>query len=127
MSAGEARREAYQTMARWVADKPPFPSRAYRQWITWMYKENQLVRGRMRIRGERVDLGRVDHNLLVITAGTDHIAPRDGTLPLLEAVSSEDVMHFDRPGGHIGLVASSKAKRELWPDIAEWLAERSSR
>ncbi len=28
-----------------------------------MYKENQLVRGRMRIRGERVDLGRVDHNL----------------------------------------------------------------
>jgi polyhydroxyalkanoate synthase len=63
----------------------------------------------------------------VITAGTDHIAPRDGTLPLLEAVSSQDVMHFDRPGAHIGLVAGSKAKRELWPDIAEWLAERSSR
>ena len=47
----------------------------------------------------------------VITAGTDHIAPRDGTLPLLEHVSSQDVMHFDRPGGHIGLVAGSKAKR----------------
>jgi polyhydroxyalkanoate synthase subunit PhaC len=45
VSAGEARREAYQSMARWVADNPPFPSRAYRQWITWMYKENQLVRG----------------------------------------------------------------------------------
>jgi polyhydroxyalkanoate synthase len=59
VSAGEARREAYQSMARGVADNPPFPSRAYRQWITWMYKENQLVRGRMRIRGERVDLGRV--------------------------------------------------------------------
>lgn len=36
-------------------------------------------------------------------------------------------MHFDRRGEHIGLVAGSKAKRELWPDIAEWLAERSSR
>ena len=44
-------REAYQAMAKWVADNPPFPGRAYREWITWMYKENRLVRGRMRLRG----------------------------------------------------------------------------
>jgi polyhydroxyalkanoate synthase len=30
VSAGEARREAYQLTARWVADNPPSPSRAYR-------------------------------------------------------------------------------------------------
>ena len=30
----------------WVADNPPFPGRAYREWITWMYKENRLVTGR---------------------------------------------------------------------------------
>ena len=28
-----ARREAYQTMAKWVADNPPFAGRAYREWI----------------------------------------------------------------------------------------------
>ena len=36
-------REAYQAMAKWVADNPPFPGRAYREWITWMYKDNRLV------------------------------------------------------------------------------------
>jgi poly[(R)-3-hydroxyalkanoate] polymerase subunit PhaC len=127
VSAGEPRREAYQAMARWVADNPPFPSRAYREWITWMYKENKLVRGRLRLRGKRVDLAAIEQNLLVVTAGADHIAPRPGTLPLLDAVSSDDVEHLDRPGGHIGLMAGSKARQEIWPDIAAWLGERSDR
>jgi polyhydroxyalkanoate synthase subunit PhaC len=124
---GEARPEAYQAMAKWVADNPPFPGRAYREWITWMYKENRLVRGRMRLRGERVDMSAVQQNLLVVTAGADHIAPRQGTLPLLDQVGSEDVTHLDRPGGHIGLMAGSKARKEIWPDIAEWLGQRSDR
>jgi polyhydroxyalkanoate synthase len=124
--AGEARREAYQAMARWVGDNPPFPGRAYREWITWMYKENRLVSGRMRLRGHRVDLRDVDQNVLVVTAGADHIAPRTGTLPLLDLVASEDITHLDREGGHIGLMAGSKARDEIWPEIAEWLEERSA-
>ena len=123
---GKARRDAYQPMAKWVADNPPFPSRAYREWITWMYKENRLVRGRMRLRGRRVDLRAIDQNLLVVTAGADHIAPPPGTAPIFDFVSSEDVTHFDRPGGHIGLMAGSRAREEIWPDLAGWLAERCS-
>jgi polyhydroxyalkanoate synthase len=124
---GQDPRGAYQAMAKWVADNPPFAGRAYREWITWMYKENRLVAGSIRLRGERVDLGRIGQNLLVVTAGSDHIAPREGTLPLLDLVSSQDVTHLARPGGHIGLMAGSKAKREIWPELARWLGERSSR
>jgi poly[(R)-3-hydroxyalkanoate] polymerase subunit PhaC len=124
---GTARPDAHQAMARWIADNPPFPGRAFREWITWMYKENRLVRGVMRLRGRRVDLAAVEQSLLVVTAGADHIAPRQGTLAVLEQVGSEDVTHLDRAGGHIGLMAGSKARNEIWPDIAEWLAERSDR
>jgi polyhydroxyalkanoate synthase subunit PhaC len=123
---GTANREAHQAMAKWVADNPPFPGRAFREWVTWMYKQNQLVRGRMRLRGKRVDLGRIEQNLLVVTAGADHITPRSNTLPLLDLVGSEDVTHLDRPGGHIGLMAGSRARKEIWPDLADWLAQRSS-
>jgi polyhydroxyalkanoate synthase len=122
---GKDPRVSYQAMAKWVADNPPFPSRAYREWITWMYKENRLISGRIRLRGERVDLERIEQNLLVVTAGADHIAPREGTVPLLDAVSSEDVTHLDRPGGHIGLMAGSHAKHEIWPELADWMRERS--
>ncbi len=124
---GKDPRDSYQPMAKWVADNPPFPGRAFREWTTWMYKENRLVDGRLSLRGERVDLGAIDQNLLVVTAGADHIAPPPGTRPLLDLVSSEDVTHFDRPGGHIGLMAGSKAREEIWPDIVEWLDSRSDR
>jgi len=122
---GSAKREAYQPMAHWVGDNPPFPSRAFKQWVTWMYKENRLVKGTLRLRGERVDLADIDVPLLVVTAGADHIAPRHTTLPLLDLVGSDDLTHFDRPGGHIGLMAGSKARKEIWPDLTGWLAERS--
>jgi polyhydroxyalkanoate synthase len=125
--AGKDPRASYQPMAKWVADNPPFPARAFREWTTWMYKENRLVDGRLRLRGERVDLSRIEQNLLVVTAGADHIAPPPGTRPLLDLVSSGDVTHFDRPGGHIGLMAGSKAREEIWPDIADWLDGRSDR
>ncbi len=124
---GTSNRVAHQAMAKWVADNPPFPAQAFREWITWMYKENRLVQGRVRLRGRRVNLGAIEQNLLVVTAGADHIAPRVGTLPVLDQVSSHDVTHLDRPGGHIGLMAGSKAKREVWPELAKWLTERSDR
>ena len=116
---GKSNRSAYQTMAKWVADNPPFPSRAYREWITWMYKENRLVSGTLRLRGSRVDLRRIDHNLLVVTAGADHIAParRHGAdlRPGLErgrhALRPPRRPH--RPDGR-----ARKARKEIWPDLA---------
>jgi polyhydroxyalkanoate synthase len=122
---GTARRDAYQTMAKWVADNPPFAGRAYTEWIVAMYQRNQLVKGTLRLRDRRVDLRNIEQNLLVVTAGADHIAPRRGTLPLLDLVSSADVEHLDRPGGHIGLMAGSRARHDIWPEIAGWLSERS--
>jgi polyhydroxyalkanoate synthase subunit PhaC len=124
---GTARREAYQPMAKWVADNPAFPGRVWSEWIQMMYRDGTLVSGRARLRGRRVELGRIDQNLIVVTAGSDHIAPRPGTMPIFELVSSEDVTHIDRPGGHIGLVAGSAAKQEIWPEMADWLRERSER
>jgi len=125
VSDGTARRELYQPMAKWVADNPPFPARAFAQWLDWLYHDDALISGRIRLRGRRVDLRRVEQNLLVVTARADHIAPRVGTMPIFDLVSSQDVTHFDRPGGHIGLIAGSAARDQIWPDLAAWLSERS--
>jgi polyhydroxyalkanoate synthase len=122
---GTFSRESYQPMAKWVADNPPFPGRAWAQWIPMMYRDDALARGLVRLRDRRVDLRRIDQHLLVVTAAADHLAPRAGTMPIVDRVCSDDVTHFDRPGGHIGLMAGSAAAKKIWPDFATWLAERS--
>lgn len=125
VSDGTAQPDVYQPMAKWIADNPNFPGRAWADWIELMYRDGSLASGQTRLRGRSVDLRRIEQNVLVVTAAADHIAPRQGTTPIFDLVSSSDVTHFDRAGGHIGLVAGSAARRELWPDIAAWLDERS--
>lgn len=125
VQAGTVNKTSHQAMAKWVADNPPFPAKAFSQWVTAMFKENSLVKGEMVVRGEQVDLRNIHQSVLIVTASMDHIAPREGTLPLLHLLGSDDVEHMDRIGGHIGLMAGSKAKREIWPDIAAWLEPRS--
>ena len=125
VAGGTVRADVYQPMAKWIADNPNFPGRAWAQWIALMYRDGALATGRTRLRDRTVDLRRIDQNVLVVTAAADHIAPREGTMPIFELVRSEDVTHFDREGGHIGLIAGSAARRGLWPDLAQWLGERS--
>jgi polyhydroxyalkanoate synthase len=127
VSEGTARRDVYQPMAKWVADNPSFPGRAFVQWLSWLYHDDALISGRIRLRGRRVDLRRIEQNLLVVTARADHIAPRAGTMPIFDLVASDDVTHFDRPGGHIGLIAGSAARDQIWPELSAWLSERSER
>jgi polyhydroxyalkanoate synthase len=122
---GAPRRDAFQAMSKWIADNPPFPARAFREWTTWVYREGDLVRGDVELRGRTVDLRSIEQNLLVITAHEDHIVPVGNTAPILGLVSSTDVTHLDRPGGHIGLIAGSGARKQIWPSIAGWLHERS--
>ena len=71
-------------------------ARAYREWITWMYKENRLVSGRMRLRGRRVDLSR-DRTEPAgrHRRGRPHRPARTGTVPLLSLVAQRG---RDAPG-----------------------------
>jgi polyhydroxyalkanoate synthase len=123
---GTVDRTSYQAMSKWVSNNPPFPASVYREWIVMMYRDNALVEGTLRLRGRHVDFADIKRQgVLVVTASADHIAPVPGTIPFLGMVGAADLTHFARKGGHIGLMAGSKARREIWPDISAWLAERS--
>ena len=73
---GRVNREAQQSMAKWVGDNPPFPGKAFAQWLHWLYRDDALIGGRISLRGRRVELGLIDQNLLIVTAaGGSHRAP----------------------------------------------------
>jgi polyhydroxyalkanoate synthase len=46
-------RDAYQPMAKWVGDNPPFPGRAWSQWIPMMYRDGAFVAAWLSERSER--------------------------------------------------------------------------
>ena len=97
----------------------------YRQLINELYKENRLMEGTMKLRGELVDLKKLTANLLNVIAESDHITPPCQSERVMDLIGSEDKEMFRVRGGHIGIMAGRGAEKNTWPHIESWLAARS--
>jgi polyhydroxyalkanoate synthase len=117
--------ESWHAMNTWVTDLTPMAGGAYRQLIVDLYRQNRLMNGTMTLRGERVDLGNIQANLLNVIATEDHIVPPGETEGVMAKVGSQDKQLLKIPGGHIGMMAGSAALKRTWPQIESWLAARS--
>ena len=118
--------ETWLAMNKWVNDGVPFPGAAFRQLIRDFYQQNKLVRGEMRLRGQRVDLGQITCPVLNIAGKKDHICTLQQAAALMSLISSQDreLLVFD--AGHVGLLTGSEAKKGLWPKLRNWLEPRST-
>jgi len=117
--------EAWHAMNTWVTDIFPMAGGAYRQLIVDLYRNDRLMKGELEIRGELVDLKRLRANLLTVIAEGDHITPPCQSEPIVSKIGSKDTEVFHVAGGHIGIMAGSRAHQQTWPHIYSWLAARS--
>ncbi|MGD0630725.1 MAG: alpha/beta fold hydrolase [Terracidiphilus sp.] len=118
--------ESWHAMNTWVTDNIPLAGGVFRQLIVDLYQNNRLMMGEMIVRGQRVDLGQLQANLLTVIAEGDHITPPCQSEAIVSKVASRDKEIFRVPGGHIGIMAGSGARKLTWPHIDEWLRARSS-
>jgi polyhydroxyalkanoate synthase len=118
--------ESWHAMDTWVNDNIDMAGGFYRQLIRNLYNDNELFEGQLTLRGERVDVGRVRANLLMVLAASDHIVPSCQSEAIFpKFAGSLDKQMLRVPGGHIGLMAGSGAVKNTWPHIETWLAARS--
>ncbi|MBE3561035.1 MAG: alpha/beta fold hydrolase [Ktedonobacteraceae bacterium] len=119
--------EVWSALRLWGMDGVPFPGEAFRQWIKDFYQENRLIAGQLRLAGRSVHLSQITTPLVSIAAEADHLVPLRQIRPILDVVSSSEKKLLVLPGSHFGLVTSPAAVRDLWPQIAHWLAGHSSK
>ncbi len=116
----------WQIMNKWVEDGIPLPGETYRQWIKECYQQNKLIKGELKLGGRAVKLENIKANLLAVVAEQDHIVQTCQASPILDKVSSTDKQELRLRAGHVGLVAGKSAKKQFFPKLNEWLAERSN-
>ena len=119
--------ESWHAMNTWVNDLIPMAGGAFRQLIKEFYRENRLVEGTLKIRGEAARLQQVRANLLNLIAQADHITPPCQSAGVMDQFGSADKTLLTFPGGHIGMMAGSGAQKRVWPQIDGWLAGRSAK
>lgn len=116
---------SWKLMQHWLNDGVPFPGEAYRQWIRDFYQENKLINDELVVRGERVSLSDIDSNLFVISATRDNIVLPNQIEPLMDKVSSKNKTLEVVEAGHVSVVTGSRAVKERFPLIENWISENS--
>lgn len=117
--------KVFLAMEAWTNDNVAFPGEAFRAYVKTCYQENLLCQNRLVVGGERVDLGAITCAVLNIVAQMDHICAPKSASVLNQLVSSADKQLVILPGGHVGIVSGTGARKYLWPTIGDWLAARS--
>lgn len=115
----------WQAINRWVEDVIPFAGEAFRQFVEVYLRRNSLIKGEHTIDGKVVDLVNIQAALLNVVAKYDHLVAQSQSMSIMELVSSHDKQLMVIPSTHVGIMASSSARYKLWPELVNWLSERS--
>jgi len=115
----------YFTMETWLNDNVPVPGEVFREFVKHLYQQNLLVKNQLPIGRHVVNLKHITCPVLNLMASNDDLVPCAQSESFNDLVDSSDRKAMKVSAGHIGLAVGSKAHRELWPQVCQWLAERS--
>ena len=120
----------------WLNDSPPIIGEIYREFAEYCYKQNLLIKNKMRI-GETynssnnesdtlINLENINMPFLNIVAKKDDLVAPSSSKALNYALTeSSDKSLIELNSGHVGLMIGKGAHKELWPKVGEWLKKRS--
>lgn len=103
----------------WLAKGAPVPTLAAKNLIVNWGIDNQTAKNAWPLMGDVVDLDRIAQPTLVICGKHDSITPMPVATPLASGIKNSQLLTPDL--GHVGLIVSSTAKKEVWNPIVDFI------
>jgi polyhydroxyalkanoate synthase len=113
---------AFVALEDWLNDGVPLPWRVAEECLVGWYGENRPGRGSWNIAGAPVRPEAYAGPSLAVIPHDDRIVPPASALPLAQALPNCTTLRAS--AGHIGMMAGSRARTELWVPLADWLGAR---
>jgi poly(3-hydroxybutyrate) depolymerase len=109
----------YREFEDWFKHTQDIPGAFYLWIVSHLFRDNELVRGVLRVGERNVDLAKLDMPLNLLAGATDHITPPGQVFAIADHVSTpaELIISDVTPGGHLGLFMGHQALREHWPAL----------
>jgi polyhydroxyalkanoate synthase subunit PhaC len=119
----------------WLYDSPPIIGEIYREFVEGCYKQNLLIKNKMRIEraaeddfnnnDATINLDKINMPFLNIVAEKDDLVAPSSSKALNNALTEspdKDLIEFK--SGHVGLMIGKHAHEELWPKVGEWIKNK---
>ena len=116
----------------WLYDSPPIIGEIYIEFVEYCYKQNLLIKNKMRIEraaeddfnnnDATINLDKINMPFLNIVAEKDDLVEPSSSKALNNALTEspdKDLIEFK--SGHVGLMIGKHAHEELWPKVGEWI------
>jgi putative long chain acyl-CoA synthase len=101
----------------WIAWSGPAISELLKQFIA----HNRMMTGGFAIKGQMVTLTDITCPILAFVGEVDDIGQPASVRGIRRAAPNAEVFEYLIRTGHFGLVVGSRAARESWPTVAEWV------
>ncbi|MFP6663526.1 MAG: AMP-binding protein, partial [Deltaproteobacteria bacterium] len=98
-----------------------FPGPALRDAMRDLVAHNRLLRGGAVIGDRTVTLADITCPILAFSGASDTIAPPPSVRAIRSAAPRAQSWEIRLQTGHFGMVAGSRAQRETWPAVADWV------
>jgi polyhydroxyalkanoate synthase len=115
---------SWLAVSKWVDDAAPFPGEVFRSWVRDFYQRDKLVKGEVKLRGQRVDLSNIECAVLNVSGKRDYVVPASTTEATTALARSSDKESVSMDAGHVGMLVGPGAK-DLRARLRDWLAPRS--
>jgi poly(3-hydroxybutyrate) depolymerase len=119
--------ERTERFERWYENPLDLPGRYYLQAIQLLFKENRFAKGEFVGLGRKLSLKDVKVPVYLLAGEADDITTKEQVFDAerLLGTPADKIEKKLVPGGHIGLFMGSHALKEVWPNIAQWIAANS--
>ncbi len=115
--------EAFVALEDWLNDGVGLAAPVARECLGGWYAQNATQKGRWRVAGQPVRPEKLELPSLCVIPATDRIVPPASARALAAALPRNEVQ--EPAAGHIGMMASCRAQREVWPPLARWMAAQA--
>ncbi len=116
---------SWLAVSKWVDDAAPFPGEIFRRWVGEFYQRDELVKGRVELRGSRVDLSNIRCAVFNVSGKWDYVVPPSQTRATSALACGPGQESVTLDAGHVGMLVGPAAAASLWPRVREWLEPRS--
>jgi poly(3-hydroxybutyrate) depolymerase len=119
--------ERYREFEDWFKHTQAIPGAFYLWIVEHLFRDNELIAGKLTVRGEQVDLGRIKCPLNLLAGAADHITPADQVFAVADyaGTAETDVIRDTTAGGHLGLFMGREALSRHWPPLLAAVRARS--
>lgn len=112
-----------QSIDRFISDMLAYPGRFYRQAYRQLIVRNELYKGTVNLRRDRVvDLSRLTCRVLLVGSRSDVLAPAASVAAGVRTlVGAASAAYVEVPGSHLGIVAGAGARATTWAALDRFL------